>query len=94
MPRPDHPQKGRLTRPAAAVAVQFLGAECEGNPHPVIRRVAPGWKDDALRRGGDAGAGLITLKIHHQPCVLAFNQLAVILTGDGQEPGEFRPIPT
>ena len=92
MPQPDDPQKGGLTWPAAAVAVQFLRSQGEGYPHPVFRRVAPGGKDDGLGRGGDAGAGLITLEIHRKHGVLAFNQLAVIPAGDGQEPGELRTI--
>ncbi len=87
MPRPDHPQKGGLTRPAAAVAVQFLGAQGEGNPHPVFRRVAPGLESNGFRRRGDAGTGLIALKIHQKQRFLALNQLAVIAAGDGQEPG-------
>jgi len=93
MPRPDHPQKDGLTRPAAAVAVQLLSRQGEGNPYPVFCRVAPGLEDDALRRGGDAGAGLIALKIRCEQRILPLDQLAVIPTGHGQEPGELRPIP-
>lgn len=93
MPWRDQPQKGRLTRPAAAVAVQFLGAEREGYPHPVFRRVAPGGEHDALRRAGHPTAGLIALKIHRKQGVLALDQLAVIAAGDRQEPRQFRPIP-
>lgn len=92
MPRPDLEQKDGLTRPAAAVAVQFLGAEREGNPHPVFRRVAPGREDDALWRCGDPGPGLIALKVHRKQRVLALHQLTVIAAGHRQEPGEFRPI--
>ena len=93
MPQPDHPQKDGLTRPAAAVAVPLLGRKSEGNPRPVFCRVAPGLEKDCLRRGGDAGAGLIALKIHQKQRFLALDQLAVITAGDRQEPGELCPIP-
>ncbi len=93
MPRPDHPQKDGLTRPAATVAVQLLSGQGEGNPHPIFCRVAPGLEKDGLGRGGDAGAGLIALKIHQKQRFLALDQLAVIPAGDGEEPGELRPIP-
>ena len=93
MPRPDRAQKDGSARPAAAVAVQLLSGQGEGYPHPIFRRVAPGREDDALRRGGDPGAGLIALKIHRQQRILPLDQLAVITAGDRQEPGEFGPIP-
>lgn len=81
-----------LARPTAAVAVQLLSGQGKGYPHAVFGWAAPGGEDDGLRRGGHAGAGLIAIKIHGKPGVLAFHQLAVIAAGDRQEPGEIRPI--
>jgi len=92
MPRPKQREKLDLTRPSAAVTVQFLSTQGEGDPHPVFRRVAPGREDDTLGRGGNPRAGLIAFKIHRKQSVLALDQLAVIAAGHGQEPGEFSPI--
>lgn len=82
-----------LAWPAASVTVQFLRRQGEGYPHTKFRRVAPSREDDALRRRGCAGAGLIAIKIHNKHGILALHQLAVISAGHGQKPGEISPVP-